>query len=102
MPLSGEALTPTLTVENLYKHFPNAGSSKVVQAINNVSFSIQPGETLGLVGESGSGKTTVGRTIVGLIEPSAGSIRGRPPKGWVQLVFQEPNESLDPKMKVGA
>jgi len=102
-----------LTVQNLYKHFPIANSSKVVQAINNVSFSIQAGETLGLVGESGSGKTTVGRTIVGLIEPSAGSIAfevsgqgesttARPPKGKVQLVFQEPNESLDPRMKIGA
>src|SRR5580704_16115853 len=48
-----------LTVENLFKQFPIAGSKQVVQAVNDVSFSIQPGETLGLVGESGSGKTTV-------------------------------------------
>src|ERR1700692_1159667 len=102
-----------LTVERLHKQFPIAGSRKVVSAINDVSFSIARGETLGLVGESGSGKTTVGRIIVGLIEPSAGTVRfdlsgkdrepsEKPPKGKVQLVFQEPNESLDPRIKVGA
>ncbi len=101
-----------LTVDRLFKQFPIAGSSKVVSAINDVSFSIAPGETLGLVGESGSGKTTIGRIIVGLIEPSAGSVRfdlpggrqasGRPPMGKVQLVFQEPSESLDPRLKIGA
>jgi oligopeptide/dipeptide ABC transporter ATP-binding protein len=104
-------MSPILTVDNLYKHFSIAGSAKVVQAINNVSFTIAPGETLGLVGESGSGKTTVGRIIVGLIEPSAGTIRFDPQKregvrqgsttGKIQLVFQEPNESLDPRMKIG-
>ncbi len=103
-------MEPILAVENLYKRFPIAGSSKVVQAINNVSLVINPGETLGLVGESGSGKTTVGRTIVGLIEASAGTVRfqfangtalTRPPPGKVQLVFQEPAESLDPRMRIG-
>ncbi|MGI3900789.1 MAG: oligopeptide/dipeptide ABC transporter ATP-binding protein [Janthinobacterium lividum] len=103
-------MSPILTVENLYKRFPITGSSKVVQAINNVSLTINAGETLGLVGESGSGKTTVGRTIVGLTEPSAGVIRfqvagasvvARPPPGKVQLVFQEPAESLDPRMRIG-
>ncbi len=101
-----------LTVERLHKQFPIAGSRKVVSAINDVSFSIAPGETLGLVGESGSGKTTVGRIVVGLIEPSSGTVRfslpgdapgnARPPKGKVQLVFQEPAESLDPRMRIGA
>jgi oligopeptide/dipeptide ABC transporter ATP-binding protein len=102
-----------LTVENLFKQFPIAGSKQVVQAVNDVSFSIQPGETLGLVGESGSGKTTVGRCIIGLLEPSAGAIyfKGRPISGRrgsrrdltgkVQFVFQEPAESLDPRMKIG-
>jgi oligopeptide/dipeptide ABC transporter ATP-binding protein len=78
-----------------------------------VNLSIQPGETLGLVGESGSGKTTVGRCIIGLLEPSAGTIsfKGKPIsgrrgsrgdiKGKVQFVFQEPAESLDPRMKIG-
>jgi oligopeptide/dipeptide ABC transporter ATP-binding protein len=101
-----------LTVEHLHKQFPIAGSRKVVSAINDVSFSIAPGETLGLVGESGSGKTTVGRIIVGLIEPTSGAVRfslagdahgkARPPNGKVQLVFQEPAESLDPRMKIGS
>ncbi|HTJ57383.1 MAG TPA: ABC transporter ATP-binding protein [Devosiaceae bacterium] len=102
-----------LTVENLFKRFPIAGSKQVVQAINDVSFSIQAGETLGLVGESGSGKTTVGRCIIGLLEPSAGTIRfkgkpiaerrksGEAVTGSVQFVFQEPAESLDPRMKIG-
>ena len=75
-----------------------------------MSFSIAPAETLGLVGESGSRKTTVGRIIVGLIEPSSGAVRfnlagnahrnARPPKGKVQLVFQEPAESLDRRLKL--
>jgi oligopeptide/dipeptide ABC transporter ATP-binding protein len=102
-----------LTVQNLYKNFPIAGSRQVVQAINNVSFSIEPGETLGLVGESGSGKTTVGRCIIGLLEPSTGTIsfKGQVISGQgasrahatgkVQFVFQEPAESLDPRMKIG-
>lgn len=101
-----------LEVENLFQRFPIAGSKQVVQAINDVSFSVRAGETLGLVGESGSGKTTIGRCIVGLIEPSAGIIRfhANPisgPKsrknliGKIQFVFQEPAESLDPRMKIG-
>jgi oligopeptide/dipeptide ABC transporter ATP-binding protein len=106
-------MTALLTVENLVKHFPIAGSRNVVQAINNVSLTINAGETVGLVGESGSGKTTVGRTIVGLIEPTRGRVafKGRDlaggkrfPKdllGKIQLVFQEPNESLDPRYRIG-
>jgi oligopeptide/dipeptide ABC transporter ATP-binding protein len=106
-------MNPVLQVENLYKTFPIAGSRKLVQAINGVSFSIAPGETLGLVGESGSGKTTIGRCIVGLIEASGGRIRfkgedislprARRPRrllGKIQLVFQEPAESLDPRMRI--
>jgi oligopeptide/dipeptide ABC transporter ATP-binding protein len=107
-------VTPVLEVHGLYKRFPITGSRKVVQAINGVSFTIAPGETLGLVGESGSGKTTVGRCIVGLIEASEGTIRfkgddisvpraQRPRQllGKIQLVFQEPAESLDPRMRIG-
>lgn len=106
-------MSAILTVENLVKRFPIAGSKQMVQAINDISFSIQPGETLGLVGESGSGKTTVGRCIIGLLEPSAGTIsfKGRPiagpgssrigVTGNIQFVFQEPAESLDPRMKIG-
>jgi oligopeptide/dipeptide ABC transporter ATP-binding protein len=106
-------MSAVLTIDNLYKRFPIAGSKQVVQAINGVSLTVEPGETLGLVGESGSGKTTVGRCIVGLIEPTAGTIRFRGTDlaqrqqhkaklaGKIQLVFQEPNESLDPRMKIG-
>lgn len=106
-------MTAVLNVQNLVKHFPIVGSRNVVQAINDVSFSIAEGETLGLVGESGSGKTTVGRSIVGLIEPTSGRIQfkghdliGRRRRsgellGKIQLVFQEPAESLDPRMRVG-
>ncbi|MBZ9921377.1 ABC transporter ATP-binding protein [Mesorhizobium sp. BR1-1-7] len=106
-------MNAVLTIDNLYKRFPIAGSKQVVQAINGVSLTIEPGETLGLVGESGSGKTTVGRCIVGLIEPTAGNIHFRGTNlaqrhqhksklaGKIQLVFQEPNESLDPRMKIG-
>jgi oligopeptide/dipeptide ABC transporter ATP-binding protein len=106
-------MSAILTIDNLYKRFPIAGSKQVVQAINGVSLSIEPGETLGLVGESGSGKTTVGRCIAGLIEPSGGIIRFHGTDlaerkqhrqallGKIQFVFQEPNESLDPRMKIG-
>jgi oligopeptide/dipeptide ABC transporter ATP-binding protein len=107
-------MSAVLEVEQLYKRFPIPRSRSVVQAINGVSFSIGPGETLGLVGESGSGKTTVGRCIVGLIEATAGTLRfkgqdismprARRPRellGKIQLVFQEPAESLDPRMRIG-
>jgi oligopeptide/dipeptide ABC transporter ATP-binding protein len=107
-------MTELLSVESLVKHFPIAGSRSVVQAINDVSFTIGVGETLGLVGESGSGKTTVGRSIVGLVEPTNGRIRFKGKDlserkrsrgellGKIQLVFQEPNESLDPRFKIGS
>ncbi|WP_414474752.1 oligopeptide/dipeptide ABC transporter ATP-binding protein [Microvirga sp. M2] len=106
-------MTSVLNVQNLVKHFPIVGSRNVVQAINDVSFSIAEGETLGLVGESGSGKTTVGRSIVGLTQPTSGRIqfkghdligqrrRSSDLLGKIQLVFQEPAESLDPRMRVG-
>lgn len=103
-----------LDVDDLFMRFPLAGSNKVVQAVNGVSFTLERGQTLSLVGESGSGKTTIGRCILGLIEPSDGtvtfagecmgrnkSIRSPSLRGRMQLVFQEPAESLDPRMRVG-
>lgn len=102
-----------LTVDELVQHFPIAGSKSVVRAVNGVSFSLDRGETLALVGESGSGKTTIGRCVLGLIEPTGGrieyngmvlggrrTIRSPELRGKLQLVFQEPAESLNPRMRV--
>lgn len=107
-------MSAVLSVQNLVQHFPIAGSRSVVQAVNNVSFTVARGETLSLVGESGSGKTTVGRCILGLIDPTEGDIsfhgdkigkkhnvRSRSLRGKIQLVFQEPAESLDPRIRIG-
>ena len=102
-----------LSVENLVQHFPISGSRSVVQAVNNVSFDLAEGETLELVGESGSGKTTIGRCVLGLIKPTGGQITFRGMKigvdrtvrspgvlGKLQLVFQEPAESLNPRLQL--
>ena len=102
-----------LTVKNLVQHFPIAGSRAVVQAVNDVTFDLAQGETLALVGESGSGKTTIGRCVLGLINPTGGQIAyqgmkmgdGRTVRspdvlGKLQLVFQEPAESLNPRMQL--
>ncbi len=106
-------------VEHLKKYFPVRGgvlqrTVAWVQAVDDVSFSIQEGETLGLVGESGCGKTTVGRTILRLIEPTAGavyyqdtdifSLKGPGLKAMrrnMQIIFQDPYASLDPRMPIG-
>lgn len=102
-------------VRNLKQYFPVSGGGmfekKVVKAVDNVSFGIREGETLGLVGESGCGKTTTGRTLLRLHEPTGGSIlyRGEdithakmlPYRRKMQIVFQDPYASLDPRMTVG-
>ena len=108
-----------LSVRNLKKYFPiRAGFlQKVVanvRAVDDVSFDIKTGETLGLVGESGCGKTTIGRTILRLLEPTSGStlyqgsniykMRGREMKNLrrqMQIIFQDPYASLDPRMTIG-
>jgi peptide/nickel transport system ATP-binding protein len=78
-----------------------------VQAVRDVSFTVREGEILGIVGESGSGKTTIGRAVVGLTEPSSGSVtfhakaaQHGPSGGAVQMVFQDPFASLNPRMTV--
>ncbi len=101
-----------LEVKNLTKVF-NVGKDADLIAVNNVSFSLERGETLGLVGESGSGKTTVGRCVLRLIEPTEGSvtldgveISGLGPselrvlRARMQLVFQDPFGSLNPRLTV--
>ena len=108
-----------LEVENLKKYFPikkGVLSRTVghVRAVDGVSFAIRRGETLGLVGESGCGKTTVGRSILRLVEPTAGriSFNGKDLLGMdrkelrntrasLQIIFQDPFSSLDPRMNVG-
>jgi peptide/nickel transport system ATP-binding protein len=103
-----------VSVEGLYKYFPVERSDEVVKAVDGVSFEIFQGETLGLVGESGCGKSTVGRSILRLIEPTRGSVtfEGRNVLGLknremralrreMQIIFQDPYASLNPRMKVG-
>ncbi len=110
---------PLLQVQSLAKQFDVGGAwlarrRRVIHAVDGVSFTLEPGETLGLVGESGCGKSTTGRLILRLLEPSAGHIRfeGRDllalsardlwaTRQRMQIVFQDPFGSLNPRMRVG-
>src|SRR4051794_11599831 len=110
---------PLLEVENLKTHFPIrrgifSRTVGYVKAVDSVTFTVQPGKTLGLVGESGCGKTTVGRTILRLIPATAGTVRYkgqdffqyhgeelRRLRRQMQIIFQDPVSSLNPRMTVG-
>jgi oligopeptide/dipeptide ABC transporter ATP-binding protein len=111
---------PLLRVQNLVKHFPIKGGvfgkqKGAVKAVNDVSFEVMPGETLGLVGESGCGKSTTGRLVLRLIEATAGEVTFDGEKVFelaagdlrrlrrrMQIVFQDPFSSLNPRMTVDA
>lgn len=115
--MAGDTL---LEVKDLKKHFPIKGGvfSKTighVYAVDGITFSLQSGETLGLVGESGCGKSTTGRTILRLIEPTEGSVKFegqeitdldkgnmRSLRREMQIIFQDPYASLNPRMTVGS
>ncbi|CAN5702099.1 dipeptide ABC transporter ATP-binding protein [soil metagenome] len=111
---------PILRVKNLKKYFEFGGGllggkALSIKAVDDISFSVQPGETFGLVGESGCGKTTLGQTIIRLYEPTSGSVEFeghdlakmsgrqlRPYRREIQMIFQDPSASLDPRMTVGS
>jgi len=110
---------PILRVKNLKTYFPIQKGifgkvSDYVKAVDDVSFDVYPGETLGLVGESGCGKTTLGRTILRLIEPTGGQVEFmgkdlaslsqaelREMRKHIQIIFQDPYSSLNPRLTVG-
>jgi oligopeptide/dipeptide ABC transporter ATP-binding protein len=115
--MTAASATPVLEVKNLKKHFPVRRGlfsrlSAKVYAVDGISFSVKPGETLGLVGESGCGKSTAGKLILKLIEPTEGEIHldgaridqlsradMRIHRQDLQVVFQDPYSSLNPRMR---
>jgi oligopeptide transport system ATP-binding protein len=114
---SAQGKPPLVEVRHLVKQFSRREGfltrPSIVRAVNDVSFTVDEGETFGLVGESGSGKTTTGRCILRLIEPTAGEVlfRGENVLGYshdemrrarrqMQIVFQDPYSSLNPRMRV--
>jgi oligopeptide/dipeptide ABC transporter ATP-binding protein len=117
---NGDSMAPLLDIRNLVKEYPVTSGAilrrkvAAVHAVSDVSFSVPAGTTFGLVGESGCGKTTIGKMIVALERPNSGAVtlggvdmsklRGgelRHKRRDLQLMFQDPHASLDPRMRVG-
>lgn len=111
-------MTPLLEVEHLKTYYPVRsgwfGRRRWVRAVDDVSFTVAAGETVGLVGESGCGKSTIARTLLGLETPTYGAIRFdghdvtrargaglRALRRGIQMVFQDPNSSLNPRLRIG-
>lgn len=115
--MHGEQDAPLLEVDDLVRHFTvrstRAGAGGQLRAVDGVSFRLGHGETVGIVGESGCGKSTLARLVVGLLQPTSGSIRfqggdlwergsaGRERRRGVQMVFQNPAGSMNPRRSVG-
>ena len=114
------SIEPLLQIKDLAVHFPTStrglltGQRRALKVVDGVSFSLRPGETLGIVGESGCGKSTLGRAILRLIEPTSGSITWlgkdflkldrkdlRDQRRNMQIIFQDPLASLNPRMTIG-
>lgn len=109
---------PLLQIEDLKVHFPigreRGAKAQVLKAVDGVSFSMAPGEALGVVGESGCGKSTLGRAIINLVKPTAGRVvwqgrdiaqftreKMRPLRRDLQIIFQDPLSSHNPRMTIG-
>jgi peptide/nickel transport system ATP-binding protein len=112
-PADGSPDVPLIEVRDLRRHFGTR--DRPVRAVDGVSFAIRRGETLGLVGESGSGKSTIGRTVLRLLDCTGGQVlyrgediaalsgaRMRRLRSRLQIIFQDPYASLNPKMRIGA
>lgn len=117
--MSKEKKTPLLEVQELKKWFPMKTSpfskeKQYIKAVDGVSFTLNEGETLGVVGESGCGKSTMGRSVLRLLEPTSGKIyfegqdytalkseQLRKSRSKLQIIFQDPYASLDPRMTIG-
>ncbi|CDC68029.1 MULTISPECIES: ABC transporter ATP-binding protein [environmental samples] len=117
--MNEEQKAPLLEVKDLKKWFPSSkspfsGKKQYVKAVDGVSFTLHYGETLGIVGESGCGKSTMGRSVLRLLEPTSGQIffegknftalnkkELRKSRSELQIIFQDPYASLDPRMTIG-